>query len=82
MDLQTVSSSCWEEQQEEEEVRGEHLARATLSRSYSGSPSPTSMSRVGPPQLYRFPPIFLSCESRCIFKDSILPSIRINSPTI
>lgn len=56
VELQTVSSSCWEAllEEEEVEVRGERQARATSSRSSSASPSPTSMSRVDPLQPYRF----------------------------
>ena len=60
VELQTVSSSCWEAllEEEEEEVRGERQARATSSRSSSASPSLTSMSRADPLQLYRFASIF------------------------
>ena len=59
VELQTVSSSCWEELLEEEVgMRGERQAPATSSRSSSASPSPTSMSRADPLQLYRFASIF------------------------
>ena len=54
VELQTVSSSFWEVLQVEEEVvRGELLARATSSRFFLDSPSPTLMSRVDPLLPYR-----------------------------